>query len=239
MNQTSETPNSINVLGYLAIALLLLLPLSVLTVRSGAFQQGLALYALACLGSALLLIVLILFLLHPKYTEHRAGLRTKALLTVPGTIALLSLTLSGDHPRIHDITTDTNDPPRFVAAAEQRGEDANSLDIKPDSIAEQLRAYPDLTTVRTTMTIDQAYSQALTVAGELGWEVYHEDRSAGIIEAVDTTLIMAFKDDIVIRVRGNAEGAYLDLRSVSRVGLGDLGANAKRIRSFVAAFNGQ
>jgi uncharacterized protein (DUF1499 family) len=57
-----------------------------------------------------------------------------------------------------------------------------------------------------------------------------------VIEAVDTTNIMAFKDDVVIRVRSNATGTLLDLRSVSRVGEGDIGANAKRIRAFRAAF---
>ena len=79
-------------------------------------------------------------------------------------------------------------------------------------------------------------TRALEVAGELGWEVYFKDQSAGIIEAVDTTAIMAFWDDVVIRVLGDAQGTKLDLRSVSRVGVGDLGANAARIRAFQQAF---
>lgn len=237
MNETAKKPAIINWSGYLAITLLIILPLSVLTVRAGAWQQGLGLYAVACLGSTLLLIVLILFLLHPKYVEHRGTIRTQMLMVAPGTLALLSMTLGGgDYPRIHDITTDTNNPPAFVTAQQQRGESANPLTIKPDFIAQQLEAYPDLGTLQTTMTIDAAFTRALEVAGQLGWEIYHEDRDAGIIEAVDTTRIMAFKDDIVIRVRGNADGAYLDLRSVSRVGLGDIGANAKRIRTFIEAF---
>ena len=71
-----------------------------------------------------------------------------------------------------------------------------------------------------------------------GTEGNHE-AVRGIIEAVDTTAIMAFKDDIVIRVRTGAQGTMVDLRSVSRVGQGDIGANAQRIRDFTAAFQEQ
>ncbi|MCB1844140.1 MAG: DUF1499 domain-containing protein, partial [Halioglobus sp.] len=183
----------------------------------------------------------VLFLMLPRMAPWRAAVRRRALLTLPGTLALFSLTLGGaDYPRIHDITTDTADPPRFVKAPELRGEAANPLTLTDEEIILQKAAYPDLQTLRTAgMTIDDAYSRALQVALMLGWEVYHQDRAAGVIEAVDTTRLMAFKDDIVIRVRGNAQGAYLDLRSVSRVGQGDIGANATRIRNFIEAFKAE
>lgn len=239
MNQPQITPRIISWTGYLAITLLIVLPLSVLIVRSGAWQQGLMLYALACLGSVILLMLFIALMLLPRFAGWRAAIRKRALFTLPGTLALLSITMgSGDYPRIHDITTDTQDPPLFVTAENIRGEAANSLAIKPDYIEAQRAAYPDVTTLRASGDIDAAFDQALRVAQQLGWEVYHQDRSAGIIEAVDTTVIMRFKDDIVIRVRGDAEGPYIDLRSVSRVGLGDIGANANRIRAFAEAFNG-
>jgi len=118
----------------------------------------------------------------------------------------------------------------------QRGEHSNPLEIDPQAISAQREAYPDVQTIRTSLEIEAAFDRALAVAGELGWDVYHQDRNAGIIEAVETTAIMAFKDDIVIRVRSNAEGTLVDLRSVSRVGIGDIGANAKRIRAFQQAF---
>jgi uncharacterized protein (DUF1499 family) len=159
------------------------------------------------------------------------------LITLPGTLLLLSLLAGrGDYPPIHDITTDTEDPPLFVTAPEQRGDGTNPLDIKPDSIEAQQQAYPDVQTIRTALSIEAAFDKALAVAAELGWEVYHQDLNAGVIEAVDTTAIMGFKDDVVIRLRTNAEGTLLDLRSVSRVGIGDIGANAKRIRNFRQAF---
>tara|TARA_R110000823_G_scaffold210224_5_gene340484 strand:- start:24630 stop:25361 length:732 start_codon:yes stop_codon:yes gene_type:complete len=237
MNQPARLPSSITWCGYLAITLLLILPLSILTVRSGAWQQGLLLYALACLGSITLLIVFVVCLMLPRMAPWRAAIRRRALFTLPGTIALLFLTLGGaDYPRIHDITTDRQDPPGFVVAPELRGDTANPLTLTEEEIRLQEAAYPQLDTLRTTLSIDEAYSRALEVAQGLGWEIYHQDRAAGVIEAVETTPLMGFKDDIAIRVRGDAAGAYLDLRSVSRVGQGDLGANAKRIQGFIAAF---
>ena len=121
-------------------------------------------------------------------------------------------------------------------AMEQRPESANSLEIDPQAISAQQEAYPDVQTIRTSLDIEAAFDRAVAVAGDLGWDIYHQDRNAGVIEAVDTTRIMAFKDDIVIRVRSNAQGTKVDLRSVSRVGIGDIGANAKRIRAFQQAF---
>ena len=88
----------------------------------------------------------------------------------------------------------------------------------------------------TPLPLEEAFNRALQIAAEMGWEVYRQDLNAGAIEAVDTTAIMSFKDDIIIRVRSNAQGTLVDLRSVSRVGEGDLGANAKRIQAFLEAF---
>ena len=240
MTQTQQTPAMVNWIGYLAIALLLLLPVSVLTVRSGAWQQGLLLYALSCLGCLLLFTLSGVLLALPRFVPFRRSILLRLLITVPGTVLLLSLLAGrGDYPPIHDITTDTDDPPIFTLAPEMRGEEANPLDIKPDSIAQQLAAYTDLQTLQTSLSPDEAFDRALRVAGELEWQVYHEDREAGIIEAVDTTRFMAFKDDVVIRIRSEEQGTAVDLRSVSRVGLGDLGANAKRIRAFLEAFQNQ
>jgi uncharacterized protein (DUF1499 family) len=237
MIREEKAPTLVTWIGYLAAAMLLTLPLAVLTVRSGAWQQGLLLYALACLGAALLLAILLILLLVPRYAPWRGAILGRAALAVPGTLLLFSLLANrGDHPPIHDITTDTGDPPRFTAAEAARGPEANPLEIDPQVIEQQQQAYPDLDTLVTTLSVDDAFERALSVARELGWEVYHEDRNAGVIEAVDTTPIMDFSDDIIIRVRGSARGTLLDLRSVSRVGIGDLGANADRIRTFQQAF---
>ncbi len=237
MDQSTKSPALVNWVGYLAITLLLALPLAVLMVRAGAWQQGLLLYAVGCLGATALLALVVLLLMLPGYSPWRRGLLGRAALLLPGTL-LLSMLLagSGDHPRIHDVTTDTVDPPVFTAAAKLRGDSANSLEIRPETLELQLAAYPDVQTLRTGITIEDAFDRALAVARELGWEIYRQDRNAGVIEAVDTTAIMRFRDDVVIRVRSNAGGTLVDLRSVSRVGVGDLGANAERIRTFQETF---
>jgi uncharacterized protein (DUF1499 family) len=237
MNQQSTTPRVVNWIGYLAITFLLLLPVAVLTVRAGGWQQGLLLYALSCLGCSILVLLAVVLLVLPRFAPWRNGLAWRAALALPGTLLLLTLFASrGDYPPIHDISTDTQSPPTFTQAEQQRGVSANSLALDKDVIAQQQAAYPDLQTLRSTLSIDAAFDRALQLANDMGWKVYHQDRNAGVIEAVDTTAIMAFKDDIIIRVRSNAQGTLLDLRSVSRVGISDIGANAKRIRSFQHQF---
>lgn len=240
MHQQSEPPGLVNWAGYIALTLLLAIPLSVLAVRSGAWQQGLLLYAIACIGSIVMLLLSIVLLLLPRFAPWRKAIAGRALLAIPGTALLLSLASGGGSARIHDITTDTQDPPTFTMAAQQRGPGSNPLEIDQTVIAQQQQAYPDLRTLPSPLPLDEAYSLALQVATDLDWEIYHQDRSAGVIEAVDTTRIMAFKDDVVIRLRSNPQGGtLLDLRSVSRVGEGDIGANAKRIRTFREAFQKQ
>ena len=239
MNPQHNRPRLINWLGYFAIGLLLILPLSVLTIRSGQWQLGLPLYAIACFGSVLLLILAIVLLLRSRFTPWRKDILLRALFALPGAALLLALTSGGNHPMIHDISTDTADPPTFTVALQSAGQSPTLLKSIKSVIRQQEEAYPDLQTLVSPLSTDEAYNRALQVATNLGWDIYHQDSNTGVIEAVDTTSIMGFKDDIVIRVRSSAQGTLLDLRSVSRVGEGDLGANAKRIRAFRDAFQQQ
>ena len=221
--------------GYLAWAFLALLPIAVLTVRSGRWQEGLMLYALGGLLSLMLLAAMALQSLLPRWRGDRGAIVRRALPALPGAV-LLVLAMLGDAPPIHDITTDTDDPPTFETAPALRGSDSNPLAIKADVIARQLAAYPDLGTLRSPRSYVGSYQLARLTARKLGWEITREDPNAGFIEAVASTRIMQFKDDVVIRVRTDAQGSLIDLRSVSRVGQSDLGANAQRIRAFRGAF---
>ena len=239
MTEPAKAPGLVNWTGYLSLAMLLILPVAVIAARSGAWQPGLLLYAVAILGSAMLIVMSVIMLLLPRFTPWRTNVALNVLFAFPGTLLFLALASAGNSPRIHDVTTDTADPPVFTRAQEVRGPDANTLDIKPDSIAQQRAAYPNLQTLRSSLTPGDAFDRALRVAGELEWEVYHQDRDAGSIEAVATTRFMAFKDDVAIRIRADDRGTLIDLRSVSRVGQGDVGANAKRIRAFLKAFQNQ
>ena len=136
------------------------------------------------------------------------------------------------YPRIHDISTDLSNPPHFVAISSARGGGVRYGGI--DLATQQLKAYPDLKTVVLSMPAGEAYKRALFIARELKWTVVAERPAEGIIEATDTTRWFGFKDDIAIRIVPAGDRCLLDVRSVSRVGISDVGTNAKRIRAFLA-----
>jgi hypothetical protein len=222
--------------GYLAWVFLTLIALAVLTVRAGQWQQGLMLYAIACLASLLILAWYAVAILLPRNGSRRRTLALRALPALPGALLLVSAMATRGVPPIHDITTDLEDPPRFEAVIDARGPNANSLAIDPEAQALQAAAYPELDTLYSPAPYAESFARAEAIARALGWEILRSDRNAGFIEAVDTTAIMAFKDDVVIRVRSDEDGSRVDLRSASRVGLSDLGANAARIRAFTERF---
>lgn len=145
-------------------------------------------------------------------------------------------------PRINDITTDTANPPTFVTLARVRPVGANGVAYQKAYAPQQAKAYPDLHTLVIPRSAEEVYEITLDlVRGRrgLGWKVVAEEapqprqNRAGIIEANDRTLIMGFTDDVVIRIVGTDSEARVDIRSASRYGHTDLGANASRIRRFV------
>jgi uncharacterized protein (DUF1499 family) len=138
------------------------------------------------------------------------------------------------YPGIHDITTDTQNPPPFVAIAPLRKDAPNPVEYPGDSVARvQRESYPDLQPLMMAMPVDSAFSLAVRAANGMGWEMVDQDRAQGRIEATATTPWMGFKDDVVIRVSSASGIARVDVRSKSRVGRGDVGANAKRIRQYL------
>jgi uncharacterized protein (DUF1499 family) len=142
---------------------------------------------------------------------------------------------AGSVPPIHDITTDTINPPHFVAVLPHRADAANPPSYGGDSIAQQQKeAYPEVQPLALDLPPDQAFARAFEVAREIGWEIHSADAATGRIEATDTTFWFGFKDDIVIRVASAAGGSRIDVRSVSRVGRSDVGTNAARIQEYLA-----
>jgi len=143
-------------------------------------------------------------------------------------------------PYIHDISTDLDQLPQFDKAIALRGTESNTLFPPPntrDYISEQQRLYyPDVEPILSPKSPAEAFEHALSLANSLGWEVINQDQEQGLIEVVDTTLIFGFKDDLVIRIKATEEGSRIDLRSVSRIGMSDLGKNADRIKSFTDIF---
>jgi uncharacterized protein (DUF1499 family) len=142
-------------------------------------------------------------------------------------------------PPIHDITTDTDDPPRFADILPLRKDAPNSADYGgPDLAAQQQAAYPDIQPVMLRMPGQEAFTQALKAADAMGWDIVAANPEEGRIEATDTTRWFGFKDDIVIRIQAQGDESRIDVRSVSRVGKSDVGTNARRIRAYVRRLSG-
>jgi uncharacterized protein (DUF1499 family) len=139
------------------------------------------------------------------------------------------------YPPIHDVTTDVANPPAFVAVLPLRADAPNPPEYLGDSVAAlQREAYPDIAPLMMAMPVDSAFSLAAAVAREMsGWRLVDQDRREGRIEATATTPWFGFRDDVVIRVTSASGIARVDVRSKSRVGRGDVGANANRIRAYL------
>jgi len=136
-------------------------------------------------------------------------------------------------PFIHDITTDTENPPPFVALLPIRKDAANPAEYGgPDIAAQQRKGYPDIAPRLMKVPPDRAFEQALSAARDMGWEIVDARQKDGRIEATDTTFWFGFKDDVVIRITPEPEGSRVDVRSLSREGKSDVGTNAKRIRAY-------
>ena len=140
-------------------------------------------------------------------------------------------------PWIHDVTTNPADPPQFVALREIRLACVNGVEYSGLDADAHRKKYPQITTTRYAVEADKVFETALAFAESMGWVIAGVDNAAGRIEATATTRIMRYKDDVVIRVRAMASGTLLDVRSASRVGKSDLGANAKRIDTYFEQVN--
>ena len=149
-------------------------------------------------------------------------------------------------PPIHDISTDMQDPPAFTKTIlDLRGEKSNPVNYLGKTFGKdnklvadaQSEAYPDVTTIVSSQTPEEAFKTSVAKASSLGWKIQSQSEGTGIIEATDTTFWFGFKDDVVIRIRAGVNSrSVIDVRSVSRVGRSDIGANAERIRNFSSAF---
>lgn len=137
-------------------------------------------------------------------------------------------------PPIHDITTDLENPPPFVALADRPGA-TNPVEYGGPEIARQQReGYADLGPLMLPLPPAAATRRAAEVAEDLGWEIAAVDTVAGRVEATDRTRWFGFYDDVVVRVTADEAGSRVDVRSLSRVGGSDVGTNARRIRTFLA-----
>lgn len=138
---------------------------------------------------------------------------------------------------IHDISTNTVNPPAFEVLDDTRAGASNTLDYGGPELAEaQAAAYPDIAPLETKLPADAAYQRALVVAQDMGWEIVASDTDRRRFEATARTSVFYFADDVVVVVTPQADGSRVDMRGVSRVGRSDQGVNAARIRDFQQRF---
>ncbi len=217
--------------------------LSVLILRSGLLDTG---PALATFGAGLAFAALaVVFAFGAFVTIWRQGLSGLGralrglvlgvlLLAYPAYLGSKALTL----PQINDITTDTSNPPAFQALAPERPKDHIAYP-GAKTAALQLKAYPDIVPLQVDLPVRTLYALALKIVVKHKWTIAEARppvgaRGTGVIEATARSLVMGFRDDIVIRIVAlDNASSRIDLRSASRVGRFDFGANAKRLRGLL------
>jgi len=226
----------------LALFALTVALLAVVMVQAGFIEPVPGVVTLgAALVIALLAVVLAFGAFVVIWNQGLQGLRQAILALVIG-IALTAypvyLGIRGyGLPALNDVTTDTADPPRFEAVARLRPREANPVAYPGAAAAElQRKAYADIEPLQLNTAPQDAYEAALDVVTKRKWLVIDArtpqgGRRDGRIEAVARTAIMGFRDDVVVRIRASGGGSRVDIRSASRYGKYDFGANARRVRS--------
>jgi uncharacterized protein (DUF1499 family) len=238
-----------NKLQWLAVILLALYPLAILATRLDVmhFRNSFLIFIVSAL-IGLIVLLLSFFKLTKKQTGEKSALIIAIVLTiVPLTVLSSNIIKARTVPFIHDVTTDTQNPPQFVAAASDRKEGDHPVTYEGEALAQQqLAGYPDLKSLELNQPIEAVVTQAQDVAAAMGWDVIamNINEPPMTIEAVDESVLFGFKDDIVIRLESfttpeqNVDvpaKTRVDVRSMSRVGKSDLGANAARIEAFLSA----
>lgn len=188
--------------------------------------------------AALLLgVVAILLSLVGLLRPGSKGLALAGLvLGVISTVMPLKSINTARHSPIHDVSTDRADPPQFVAVLPLRAaaKAANSTEYDTKTAELQKETYPDIGPLHLDVVPAQAYERSLAAARNAGWEIVASDPAQGRIEATATTFWFGFKDDVVVRITADGSGSRIDVRSLSRIGHSDVGANAHRVRDYLA-----
>lgn len=207
------------------------------------FRQGFRiLYGSACIGIAGSLLSLAGAILG-RPGKARGGFLPAVAGIVLGTLAFgvpaTWYRTAKRVPMIHDITTDTENPPEFVSIVPLRKDAPNPAEYGGQEIAaKQHAAYPDIRPLEIGTSMATAFAKALATARQMGWRIVEGNPREGRIEATATTRWFGFKDDIVIRIAPTSNNrCRLDIRSVSRVGKSDIGTNARRIRTYLKKFS--
>jgi uncharacterized protein (DUF1499 family) len=150
-------------------------------------------------------------------------------------VVLGAATTAGDAPPINDITTDLDNPPAFVSASVVPDYKGRNMSYPPPFVEIVRESYPDLAPLRVASPPDATFERAIGAAESLGWKIVARSPSRGVFDAQHVSTIFRFVDDITVRIVADGPGSRIDMRSKSRDGKSDLGANAARIRVFFDA----
>jgi len=201
-------------------------------------------YSVIALGFSLAALAVIAALAYfiAIWRDGSKGLGTAVGGLVVGLVVLVMPAIAAwdivTYPRLTDVSTDLVDPPKFIRAAADRDPgDAPIVDPGDAEATLQKDAYPDIVPRHYPVSTARVYQEALAIVARDGWEVLDatapsEASSAGRIEAVSTTLVFAFRQDVVIRIVVDGDGSRVDMRSAARNAADDLGADAARVRGF-------
>lgn len=246
MDEIKTSTKFLLVSGAILLAILLLGPLGY---RFGLVELLPSLVSLlVAMAGGLLVVLAGVVYLFLAVRNGQSGDRNLLVLAiviglVPSIIMAPQMRKGGAVPPVHDISTDTVNPPAFVAIAPLRADAPNSIeygsgpDWPADRLAETTReAYPGLAPIMSELSVAEAVEKSAAALSAMGLETVSVDVEAGRVEATATTFWFGFKDDMVVRITAQADGSRVDVRSKSRVGQGDVGANAERIMKFTALF---
>lgn len=202
------------------------------------FRIGFIIMLVALLGGLVAIVLSIIGAISTRPSTTRRGFIYAIFSLLVSLIVVglpLNLIINGFRlPPIHDITTDTENPPRFVAILPLRKDADNPSDYGGAEIAaQQHKAYPNIRPATLNLKPAQAFERALAAARDMGWDIVEAAPAQGRIEATARTFWFGFKDDVIIRVTQSGDASRVDVRSVSRVGTSDVGANAKRIQTYL------
>jgi uncharacterized protein (DUF1499 family) len=208
--------------------------------RVGALPLGVAIQTMrwaATLALGAAAVGLLMLLLSIVRTGQRTARARAAIALVLGLVTaappVYLYTQVQELPRIHDISTNTENPPTFDAVLPLRQGARNGVDYPASTAAEQRKGYPDIGPLMLPLAPPVAFERAVQAARAMGWDIVAAAPEKLRLEATDTTLLFGFKDDVVVRVTPQAQGSVVDVRSLSRVGGSDFGTNAKRVRAYL------
>lgn len=231
-------------LQWIALVLLAIYPIAIAAARLDVwhFRNSFLLFVVAAIAGFIVLVLSVLKMSRGDRQDSKALVISVVATLIPLIFLGSNIVKAKDFPFIHDISTDVNNPPMLTAAKTDRVEGDHSVDYEgPELAALQKAGYPDLTSLVLSDTPQQVFERSLSIVQGNGWNVLasNDQQPPLTIEAVDTSLLFGFKDDIVIRIQSiqTSEGkpaTVVDVRSMSRQGKSDLGVNAKRIKQLLA-----